>query len=96
MVEENGIQKNIVLLRSNTHEFKEKVLLYGNKMIGKKITTTTFEKWLKKKNFHLDTKDKSWQAIYMSILQHQFYISVAYERNVSGVLVTVMRLSKKR
>lgn len=95
VVEENRIQENKVLLRSNTREFRENVLLYGNKMIGKKITSTTFETWLNKKNYHLDTKDKSWKAIYMSILQHQFCISVAYERNLSGVLVTVMRLSKK-
>lgn len=95
MAKENRIQDNEVLLRSNTREFREKVLLYGNKMVGKKITYASFEKWLKKTNTYLYGKHDNWKAIYMSILKHQFDVTVAYEKDINGLLVTVLQLNKK-
>lgn len=81
-------------LYSNKPEFKKLVMQYAKKNIGRNITYGTFTNWLDKYGYDLSQFDTYWQAVFKTLLQRNFQISIGYRKTDDQKLVTVFQLTK--
>ncbi|MBO1139866.1 hypothetical protein FQS87_08150 [Enterococcus avium] len=75
-----------------TNEFKQRVIEFGRKNVGKAVTFGTFEAWLQEKNCFLIETDKYWKAVFSSILKYNFELEFFYRQDHNRQIVTVFRI----
>lgn len=88
------IEEKKKVVYSNKPEFKQLVLRYGRKNLGRSVTYDAFTKWLDKFGYNLSQFDNCWKAVFKSLLQRNFKVSVAYRRAEDHQLITVFQLIK--
>lgn len=82
------------ILYSNKPEFKNMVMQYAKKNIGRSITYGTFTKWLENNGYNLSQFDTYWKAVFKTLLQRNFQISLGYRTTDGWKLITVFQLIK--
>lgn len=72
-----------------SREFKEKIIEYGNKRMGKTVTYKSFNEWLNRSGVYII--QGNWQVIFRSLLKNYFQVAIFYEV-MQGELTTQFRV----
>lgn len=92
MVKNMNMLEPRVALHSKSREFKEQVIKFDKKRIGKAITFESFEKCLNRSGYCLLATGKYWRAVFSSILNYHFYYETSYKLDRNQQLITVFEL----
>lgn len=92
MIEQSTSLESKTILDSKSKEFRQQIIQFGKKNIGKCITFDLFERWLNKMGYRLIVNDNSWRAIFTSIINNQFTFDIEYKVDCNQQLVTVFKL----